>query len=196
MLMQYFNKSILYQSQEVLCKYKQKTYINKKRGSVKTKPPGVIKNSLWLWSATKLQYLYFLKNRFTKKFCVIKIIFVIFVSVIKNFIQMKILNQVLSEIEQSIEDYGNYYAVQRFKDDSGFDVEGDRDTLVVIFYNSKDEIVDEKKYSNILRAIDQTIENAYNNIDMMQSDYLYEAYMDNAFEFQRELKWNQTYFRK
>ena len=43
--MQYFNKSILYQSQEVRCKYKQKNHINKKRGSVKTKPPGVIKNS-------------------------------------------------------------------------------------------------------------------------------------------------------
>ena len=109
---------------------------------------------------------------------------------------MKILNEVLREIEQSIEDYGSYYAVQRFKDDSGFDVEGNRDTLVVIFYNSKDEIVDEKKYSNILKAIDQTIKNAYNDRDMLESDYLYEAYMDNAFEFQRELKWNQTYFKK
>ena len=43
---------------------------------------------------------------------------------------MKILNEVLREIEQSIEDYGSYYAVQRFKDDSGFDVEGNRDRFL------------------------------------------------------------------
>ena len=87
---------------------------------------------------------------------------------------MKILNEVLREIEQSIEDYGTYYAVQRFKDDSGFDVEGDRDTLVVIFYNSKDEIVDEKKYSNILRAGDDTCENDYHKRDLLQAYYPYE----------------------